>query len=423
MVLALALILVTSACTKSQSSSASVESSGGGKTIVVWTWFTEQMKARVIPAFEAKTGIKVEGITMPSDEIEQKLTAALAAGFGAPDVSGMQGYSIQRFINFGGLSDLTAYMADLKDKFPAYKIANNTGADGKIYGSPIDSGPCATFYLSTAFEDAGVDPAAMATWDGYIEAGIKLRAKGYYMNNLPVSGDVDWVGMLVQQQGGSFFSADGKPTVNTPEFLNALKLYKKIYDSGITTDLSSWTGPYNEAIISGQIVTIVNAAWYMNVFIHSFDGAQGKGWQIMEMPQWNAGEHRSSNQGGSELIIPDSIEDKDTAWEFVKFYNADIEARKIAVNDLGEFPAFLPLYQDPEIQNKTSPFFGDQKVFAFFAAQLPLVPVNYLNLSALGEVKVAIGAALPSLLDGSVSPETMARQLQAEAEQIVANQN
>jgi lactose/L-arabinose transport system substrate-binding protein len=423
--LVLTLVLVTGACSKSQSGSAPAERSGadGGKTIVVWTWFTEQMKARVIPAFEAKTGYKVEGVTIPSGEIEQKLTAALAAGFGAPDVSGMQGDSIQRFIKFGGLADLSGYMADLKDSFPAYKIANNTAPDGKIYGSPIDSGPCATFYLSTAFEEAGVDPASMATWDGYIEAGKKLREKGYFITNMPVSGDVGWIRMLVQQQGGSFFTPDGKPTLNTPEFINALRLYKRIFDAGITADLTGWTGPYAEAIIAGQVVTIVNAAWYMNVFIHSFDGTQGKGWQIMEMPQWKAGEHNSSNLGGSELVIPDQIEDKDAAWAFVKFYNADIAARKIAMEDLGEFPAYLPLYQDPEVQNKTSPFFGDQKVFAFFADMLPLVPAKFLTLPALGEVQDAIGAALPALLDGSLPPEALASRLQAEAEQIVANQN
>jgi lactose/L-arabinose transport system substrate-binding protein len=314
-------------------------------------------------------------------------------------------------------------MADLKDSFPAYKIANNTGPDGKIYGCPIDSGPCATFYLSTAFQDAGVDPASMATWDGYIEAGKKLREKGYYITNLPVTGDFFWMRMLVQQQGGSYFTLDGKPTVDTPEFVNALRLYKRIFDAGITTDLAEWTGPYNDAIISGRVVTIVSAAYYMNTFIHSFDGAQGKGWQIMEMPQWKAGEHRSSNLGGSEMVIPDQIEDKDAAWAFIEFYNANIEARKIAIEDIGEFASYLPLYQDQEILNKTSPFFGDQKVFAFFADMLPRVPTNFLSLPALGEVEGAIAAALPSLLDGSVSPETMAKQLQIEAERIVANQN
>jgi len=315
------------------------------------------------------------------------------------------------------LTDLTDKVKPLAHEFPGYKIANNTGSDGKIYGLPIDSGPCALYYQVDLAEKAGIDPDVdFATYDSWLASSAKYENAGGYLHWMTELGSSGLAFMLVQQQGQSVFDENGNAQLNTTEFINAVTLIRDLYKTGNTGDLAEWTPQLNDAVVNNQVGTLLAAAWYMNVFIHSFQDAEN--WRIVPMPTFPGSNSKTSNAGGSEMVIPLAAENPEGGWEFIRFYCADVEGRKIGMEALGEFPAYLPLYKESDVQNKTSKFFGDQKVFSFFASLLPDVP-DWRTPPALMAVRDMVGAEFPKVMAEEMDPAAFASYVQGLAEVIV----
>jgi len=130
------------------------------------------------------------------------------------------------------------------------------------------------------------------------------------------------------------------------------------------------------------------------------------------------GSSRTSNAGGAMMVVPADAENPDGGWEFLNYYICSIEGRKIAMEQLGYFPAYLPLFKDESISNATHPLFGDQKVYQLFSELLPEVHA-WSNPPAMGEVQSMIGAEMEAFWDGSITAEEFAGIIQYKAESIV----
>ncbi|AEF80207.1 ABC transporter substrate-binding protein [Leadbettera azotonutricia] len=387
--------------------------------ITVWNWDVEMWKRVIIPPFNAVyPNIKVNLVNIPSDELKVKLLAALASGSGAPDVATLQGDDIVQFIDNGGLLDLTDRIAPVKDGFPAYKIVNDSDAKGRIYGVPMDAGPVAMFYRTDLFAKVGVI-SPPETWEEWLEVGAKLKSQGLYLHRATSTGDGEFTRMLVQQQGGSFFDAKGNATVDTPELFKALELQKKLVTSGVGVDASSWTPDYNDLMQGNQLATHIGAAWYMNAMMGSWPNTP-KSWRLAPMPYFAGSKPASSNNGGSELVIPEQSKNKELAWAFVNFRCSTVQGRVAITQELGEFGCYMPAYEDPKLMNATIDFFGDQKVFQFFASQTGRVPTNFVITSAFSEVLNMIGANSGSIITGRVPLEKGIADMQTQATAIVA---
>ena len=391
---------------------------GDRQTVLVWTWFSEQLGPSVGAAFEeAFPQFYVEAVTIPSGDLETRLLTGITAQSGLPDTNSLQGDSIQRFIQFGGLMDLTDIIAPHVDNFPAYKIANNSDADGRIFGFPIDAGPSALFFCTVLAEEAGIDPAVdFATYESWLAAGAKYAEIGVALHRMLETGDAGWTFMLTQQQGQSVFDEDGNAMLNTPEFINAVTLVLDLWNSGFAGEWEEWGPHYPDAVVGGEVGTIIAAAWYMNVFIHSFSDARD--WAIVPMPTFPGSTSRTSNAGGSEMVIPIDSDNPEGGIEFARFYTANVEGRLIGMEALGEFPAYLPIYDVDEVRTRTLPFFGDQYVFSFFAELLPEVP-SWRTPSPLIAVRDMVGAEYHLVLSGAMTPAQFAEHVQEMAEAIV----
>ncbi len=57
-------------------------------------------------------------------------------------------------------------------------VAAFTAPDGHIYGLARDVSEVVLWYNKALFEQAGVDPASMATWDGFLAGVQKIKDAG-----------------------------------------------------------------------------------------------------------------------------------------------------------------------------------------------------------------------------------------------------
>ena len=394
-------------------------------TITCWTWTAKSIEF-VTPEFQKLyPNISIDVVPMSHPDTHDKLFVAIASGSGAPDLLTIDSAYIQKFIDQGGLVDMTDYISTVKNKFPAYKIANDSDATGRVFGVPFDCGPVGYYYQKGIVDKYKI--ALPDTWAQFIALGKQLKSKGVYMNTISVAatamdqsmhGEVGLHGLLTQQQGGSYFDANLKPTLTGKESITAMKLIKQMVDAGISANVEQGSPAYYDMYNKGQVLGVTSAAWYVNVlnnFVTS-DMPQYGNWRVAAVPAFTKGGVRSSNLGGSELAIATQTSDSQQkmAMAFIKFVCASLEGAK-AHADYGEFPAFLPAYPTDILQNKTFPILGDQKVYKLFAQITPTIPATWRIPPQYTQIQSILQAKMNAILTGKVTVEKGLQEAQAEA--------
>jgi len=395
--------------------------------ITCWTWTAKAIQF-VTPEFQKLyPNIEVEVTPMSHPDTHDKIFVAIAAGSGAPDLLTIDSAYIQKFIEQGGLVDMTDYINTVRNKFPAYKIANDSDATGRVFGVPFDCGPVGMYYQKGLVDKYKI--TLPDTWDAFIALGKQLKAKGVYINTVSVAaaamdqsmwGEVGLHSLLTQQQGGAYFDSNLKPSLDTKQSITAMKLIKQMVDTGISANVAQGSPAYYDMFNKGQVLGLISAAWYVNV-LNNFvtpDMPQFGNWRVAMMPAFTKGGVRASNLGGSELCIATQTPDdqQKLAMTFIKWVCASLDGAK-AHADYGEFPAFLPAYPTDIVQNKTFPVLGDQKVYKLFAQITPQVPPTWRIPPQYTQVQSILQAKMNAILTGKVTVEKGLQQAQAEAMQ------
>ena len=393
--------------------------------LTVWTWTPKSFEF-IFPAFQKlHPKVTLEVVPMSHPDTHDKAFTAIATGTGAPDFLTIDSAYIQKFIDQDGLVDMTSFVKPIQDKFPSYKIANDSDQSGSIFAVPYDCGPVGLYYQKAVFDKYKIK--LPETWDDFIAAGKALKKQGVYMISVSIAGasmdaslhgEVGTHALLTQQQGGSYFDAAMKPTVNTPQAITAMKLIKRFVDAGITANVAQGSPEQYKMFSEGKIACVISAAWYVNVlnnFVEPSSPAFGK-WRVAKLPAFTKGGIRASNLGGSELAIPKqtSPEKRKIAMALIEFACASMDGTR-AHADYGEFPAYLPVYSSDIIQKKTFPMLGEQQVYKLFAEITPTVPNTWKIPPQYNEVTTIIQAQMNSILTGKISVEKGLENAQKEA--------
>jgi lactose/L-arabinose transport system substrate-binding protein len=400
--------------------------------LTVWCWkaaWTDSIvKSGSLDTFKAQyPNVEIEYVETSPSDIYQKLPLAISAGTGAPDFACVESSHLAQMVALGGLTDLTEQVAPYVDKMNAYKWSDAM-LDGKYYAMPWDSGPVVMYYRRDVFKAAGLasDPesvsALVATWDDYLNVCKTIKEKtgdDCFANN-KANNYARLYEMMLWQQGFGYTDASGKVTVDSPENVATLEELKKFWDAGLLSDQLEWTdGWYAELAAGGTapvatvgpgtpepaavkpVASLVEAAW-MGVFLKSWIAVGTEGlWGVASMPAMKAGQVRTSNDGGSNVVIPDQSQNKAAAWALAEwlFGKTENQVAIFKANDI--FPSLESAYSDP-VFSEPDPFFGDQKVRTTYVEAVKVIPVGYVygpNYALMNKYvstaiqKVATGAA------------------------------
>ena len=240
------------------------------ETISMVIWGGDARKAayeELFAPFTEKTGISVEITLVPLEEIVTKTSAQIAAG--QPyDMVWLTEAMLPQFIATDNLEDISAIMEDSEYNFAdiSPSVCANYIKDGKLYAVPFTSSPRVWFYNKNLIAQAGLeDPLELAqkgewTYDKLFEmsrAISDLSDSTYGFSIWNYSSPNDWNILLdwTWSHGASFFNEDmSKCTINTPEGIAALDIYKQCIKDGLTTTPDS-----SIDFASGQLGFIRNA--------------------------------------------------------------------------------------------------------------------------------------------------------------------
>ena len=281
-----------------------------------------QYQKTAVKEFEAANpNIKVNVVTVPYPEYQQRLTLAVQGG-NAPDVSTVDQIWTAGFAASGAImpldQDVAATSSISKDKF--FPGAWNSALyNGKVYGIPFNVDVWQfTYYNADILKAAGVNPDSMKTWAGLKAAGAKLTDRQAGKFGIGLFGHkgedtVVVVDSFIYSNGGSVLHSDGTCALSDPPAVQALDYLKSLIPYAPSGILNNASGDMRQLFLNGSLAT----EW----------------WPALEQPtlqksklNWNfvdgtapAGKTPIGTYGGWNLVIYSQSKHKAAAWKFIQF--------------------------------------------------------------------------------------------------------
>jgi multiple sugar transport system substrate-binding protein len=338
-----------------------------GGTITVWAW--EPTLKQVVTDFQAKypkVHVKLVNAGTGNDQYTA-LQNAVQAGKGVPDVSQIEYYALSQFALGKSVADLSPYGA--KDLAKSYSPGpwNAVSVNGGVYALPMDSGPMALFYNKKVFDKYKLP--VPTTWDQYLDDARKLHAadpKAYITSD---TGDAGMTTSLIWQAGGKPYKVDGtKVSVDFASDQGTAtytKVWQQLVSEHLLSPVTGWSDQWYKGLSDGTIATLATGAWMPANFTSGVPAASGD-WRAAPLPQWQAGQNASAENGGSSLAVMQAGTKKDLAYAFVQYADqgAGVQARIKG----GAFPATTADLDSQAFLDTKFPYFGGQQANKIFSA-------------------------------------------------------
>jgi ABC-type glycerol-3-phosphate transport system substrate-binding protein len=281
-----------------------------------------QYQQAAVDLFEqTHPNIKVDVVTIPYPEYQDKLTIAVRGGT-PPDVS-----TVDQIWNYGfatgnaiiPLDDYVAASDTVKEEnfFPGAWAS--AAFEDQVWGIPFNIDVWQfTFYNKALLDAAGVDPQTLVTWDGLKAAGEKLTdaANGKYGIGLFAHLGEDTVVVMnsfVYSNGGSVLHDDGTCALDEPEAVEALNYLVSLLPYAPEGAANNDSNAMRELFMNGSLAT----EWWPaleqpSLFSSDLD------WDFVNgtAPE---GKTPVGTLGGWNLVIYDKSQHKDEAWQFIEF--------------------------------------------------------------------------------------------------------
>ena len=369
-----------------------------GTTVTVWTMEDATKFEALIKPFEDTTGVTVDVEAVPWDNVNEKLTTAVASGDG-PDVTQVGLSLLPTFTAAGALEDLKPYLADhatLDDAtFLDAVAADKLSTDGTMPSLPWVADTRVLFYRTDIFTEVGLS-GPPTTWAEFTAAAEKLAARGsgqfgYYIPqwDAPLPIQFTW------QAGGDVVAADGTINLDTPEFRKAVDLYTSFYEKKLVPTASDFD--QTAGFISGAAPMLISGPYLAAGIKEQAPELDGK-WAVATLPKDVAG---TALFAGSNLAVWKGSDNVDGALALLDYLSqpatqvawftatSQLPTNKVAATD----PAVTG---DPNLEVYAQQL-GDAKL-------LPLVP-------AWDKVSAEILKALNEIVLNGADKETTLTQL------------
>lgn len=362
-------------------------------TVAEYSSKTGPFFEQVAKDFEAQNpDIKVAIEVVPWDTLLQRLTTDVAGG-STPDLAIIGTRWLLDFASQGVAEPIDSYMT------PAFKATfidtfMNPGIiDGKLMGLPVAASARAMMVNKDIYDKAGVTPPT--TWDELYADAKKIKAAepdvfAFGLQGKEIETDAYFYYSL-WTHGGDILNADGTSGVDSPAGIEAVSLYKKMIDEGLTQP--SPTNYSREDVFNlfkqGKVATIFT---FPMLIPQIKEEAPNLHYEILPFPEAGA---KATYGVTDTLMLFKNSKVKKEAWKFVEFAYQDKYRTQF---DLGE--GFLPVTKNVA---KLDHFTKDPDV-AGFAAGLPyakFAPV-IANWEEIADTTVR---ALQQIYLGQVSPE------------------
>ena len=185
--------------------------------------------------FEAANNVKCEVLELSEDDLHTKVALDATNSTGAYDLCMVDGSWMAEYTANGVLANLS----ELGYKFDSDVIEATTaisyGPDGNIYLAPYYGNVTVLLFNKALVEAAGYTAETIDNLDDVLKICQNSQKNGkigfVYRGDTENNAVVDFLSILLSY-GGWVVDGNNKPTVNTPEFKEALNYYLELIKTG-----------------------------------------------------------------------------------------------------------------------------------------------------------------------------------------------
>lgn len=384
------------------------------KTTVTFALWDENQKPvfdEIIAKFEeANPNIAVEVQLTPWSSYWTKLDAALG-NEKAADVFWMNTYlpkyaaakvlePLDAYIEKDGL-DMDAYVAVVRD---AYKIG------GVTYALPKGMDTMQVFFNKAIFEKYGVElPKEGWSWDDMVALATQLKEKatdGEYPVVMELDPQPSYFN-FIPQDGGFIISEDGKKAgFDQPGTVNSYKKVLKLMEDGVMPDYKVLSDTKGTDLFLSQKAAILFMGSWKAMLLDEASFAANIG--LIPMPKMDAS--NVSVLGGLGFAMNATAQDKDAAWQLIKFLAGE-ESNKMQAEGKIDMPALISAqqYYAPNFKNL------DANVFFKVAETGYFFPTS----QKVAEWLPVVMDVSSQILSGAVTPEAGSQMIQEQMQPIL----
>jgi multiple sugar transport system substrate-binding protein len=329
-------------------------------TIAAFPAVDEIAKA-AIPAWKKKhPDVEIKITSRAYADHHTAMTTALSTSSNLPDVMALEYGYVGRFAEGGGLEDLNAAPYNFnaqQARFVPFAWRQGTANSGAQVAIPTDIGPGTLLYRTDILKKAGVTEVGLTqSWESYVGAGGKIKTitGAYLMAHARDIKDIV-IRSNLQAGDGLYVDKSGKVLVDSPRFVRAFELAKKVREQKLDGKISAWSSEWSEGFKRGTIATQMSGAWLAG-HLNNWLAPDTKGqWRAAQLP-----EKAWASWGGSFYSIPKGAKNKALAAEFISLMTLAPELQLAAFKSQDAFPALLEVHNDVFFQQPIS-FLADQK--------------------------------------------------------------
>jgi raffinose/stachyose/melibiose transport system substrate-binding protein len=396
------------------------------KTVVTfrsWSPILETTQA-MIKAFEAKNpDITIEATIFNYPEYIVDLKTRAASNT-MPDIIGLEpGALTQEYRDFlFPLQDCAkkSWGDNWQDKFYAIGVdqsrLGNPSGDENFYGLPILDQTINLWYTIPLFEEAKLTPPK--TYDEMLKVAEYFNSKG--IAPLMVGAADGWLRRDIYMElihdiaPGKIYDAEvGKAKFTDPEFVDAMRWWKKLFDDKIiqpgALGLSAYPGSM-ELIEAGQAAMFPMGAWWQQQAMRPNPPPLSKGlvgyYPFLFPDVTGRGQPPADPLGGIDVMlgVTKAAKDKDAACKVVADFASGAGAQAL-INTFNDLPAFKGL--EPQVYESDN----QQKVWKLFTEDW-MPKVKYARQLRDPKVKQAFEDALAAVAAGQMTPEKAMQSVQ-----------
>jgi multiple sugar transport system substrate-binding protein len=319
-------------------------------------------------------GVTVEMVQTEGEaDARQKVILSYTAGAydELPDAVASAPVSMKAMAEGGILMDVTEYVESFEDRFVDGAL-DQLYYKGRIWCLPKDLRPQLIFYNNEIFEQYGIDPAEMSTFEGYVEVGRKLKeaSNGEVFLSYIDPGAYTWRYWgrrgLMPQAEARIWDDEGNVVIDTdPGTQLALGTLETLYSEGLLYSSTMFQPPLYDATREGKIATYYIGAFWDEFLRQNVPDMEGK-WRVMSAPVFE-----EIGLGGAPVVGMQCLIDKPNPvyadlykliWED---YHFNAAAREKWTNQMVEQnapysnPIARELLED-DFWKEPEPFYGGQ---------------------------------------------------------------
>lgn len=393
----------------------------------LWDWNSVYYYQPLIDTFEEKNpGVKIEAVDLGSAGTSDYVTnlATELSGSGTDfDIATIQ--SVPQYttlVSKGVLEPLNTYMEEDEVNTELYGgLVEQVTVDGNIYELPFRSDFWVLYYNPSIFEKQGVDaPDNDMTWDEYDEMARKVA-------------DVTPGQEIYGSHYHTWRSCVQCPAILDGEHTLADGTYdftKPFYDMVVNqmndgicrnyAELKTSSLHHSDAFGQGNTAMYYMGSWQIQDFINGINAGEHQAlkdnWRIAKMPHADGVEPGSTIGTITAVSVVAASDQKELAWEFVKFITGEEGAKIIA--ETGSFPAIM----SEEVIETISQMEGfpqdEQSKEALHTVNVYLeMPVSEHTT----ELETILNEAHDSIMTGAISIDEGIEQMNNQAQEILSN--